>query len=277
VIGWDQVVGQNIPSVWLEAWYLLRANNPLGLFFSFIVGSALGSFSNVVIWRQPQGQSIVKPKSHCPHCKKPIPIKHNIPILSYFFLRGKTACCGESIAPRYPIVELIAAMVLGSLYLLSGWTLVFVFQSAFMILLLILSGIDLDHYRLPNALVATGAIISLLWMIFAPQQSWVDAGLGLVVGLAFGFLVMLVGKILKGQWSGMGDLKLSMVLGFAFGPERFVFLYLVAALAAVVYFIAKHNKISDRRVPMGPFFAIGAWVTIWIGSEVVYWYLNFWG
>jgi leader peptidase (prepilin peptidase)/N-methyltransferase len=168
-------------------------------------------------------------------------------------------------------------MMLASLYLLSGWTLTFVFQSAFMIILLILAVIDLDHYRLPNVLVGAGAIISLLWMIFAPQQTWGKAGLGLLAGLTFGFLVMLVGKLLKGRWSGMGDLKLSLVLGFAFGPERFVFLYLVAALAAVVYFIARRDKTTDSRVPMGPFFAIGAWVTIWIGSQVVYWYLNFWG
>lgn len=264
-----------VPMYWAEAWDLLRWGSALGLVFSVLIGASLGSFANVVIWRLPRGQSLVKPSSHCPHCGDPIPIWRNIPILSYFFQQGLATCCGKLISARYPIVEVLCAMVLGSLYILEGWTVTFAFTAAWMLLLVILAGIDLEHYRLPNVLLGSGLLISLIWMIVAPQQSWIQAILGLLVGSGFAGVTMLVGKLLRGQWSGLGDLKLAAVLGFTFGPGEFVIIFLLAAVTAALFGLVRARKEGERRVPMGPFFAIGTWVAILAGEEVVRWYLGF--
>lgn len=264
-------------TLWQDAWSLLHWGSPFGFAFSALIGAALGSFANVVIWRLPRGQSLIKPASHCPHCQVPILVRHNIPILSYFILKGRSACCDQPISPRYPIVELLGALILGTLYLLEGWTLTFVFQSLWMILLLILAAIDLEHFRLPNVLVGCGALLSLLWMLVTPEQAWTQAGFGLLLGLGFALAAIALGKVLKGQWSGLGDLKLAAVLGFTFGPGRFIILYLTASMAALVYAAARRKKPEGGRIPMGPFFALGAWVTIWCGEVIVRWYLGLMG
>jgi len=259
-----------------EVWNFLRFGSPIGLAFSFILGAVLGSFANVVIWRLPRAESLIKPVSHCPHCGIPIPPRYNIPILSFFILKGRSACCHQPIPSRYLIVELLCALIPTSLYFLQGWTADFLFASLWMILLVILAGIDLEHLRLPNPLVGFGAALSLLWMLTAPQQSWSQAGWGFLVGLGFSTVALLAGKIAVGKWSGFGDLKLAVVLGFTFGPGRFFVLYLCAALAALIYAAVRGSRLSKSRVPMGPFFALGTWVTIWCGEAIVRWYLGLW-
>ncbi|MBW2376310.1 MAG: prepilin peptidase [Deltaproteobacteria bacterium] len=78
---------------------------------AFAWGAAWGSFFNVAIYRWPRGMSVVSPPSHCPGCGVPIPVWNNVPILGWLFLRGKASCCGTSISPRYPMVELLAAVL----------------------------------------------------------------------------------------------------------------------------------------------------------------------
>lgn len=264
----------SMEAVWRSAWSPLHWGNPLGLLFSFVLGSALGSFANVVIWRLPRGESVIKPASHCPHCATPIPPKYNVPIISFLALRGRTACCSQPIAPRYFVVELLSALILSVLYLLEGWSLAFLFHSAWMLLLIMLSVIDLEHYRLPNVLVAAGAVVSLIWMLLEAEQSWAQAGWGLLLGLGVGAATMVAGRIMKGRWSGVGDVKLATVLGFTFGPGRFLLLYLIGSLAALVFAAVRRTSHRSDRIPMGPFFALGAWVVILCGAEIVQWYMG---
>jgi len=257
-----------------EIWQFLRWGSPLGWIFSFILGACLGSFANVVIWRLPRGQSLIKPGSHCPMCAAPIPMRRNIPILSYFLLQGKAPCCGNPISTRYLLVELFCALVLAALYLLEGWTLNFVFAGAWMILLIILAAIDVEHYRLPNVLVGCGTVLSLLWMLVRPGQSWSAAGLGLLAGLVVGAIMLLTARRVSGQWAGFGDFKLIAILGFAFGFGRFVILILSAAFAALLYGLLRRQQAAERRIPFGPFLAIGTWVAICCGETAVRWYLG---
>jgi leader peptidase (prepilin peptidase)/N-methyltransferase len=256
-------------------WQFLAWGSPLGFFYSFILGAVLGSFANVVIWRLPRGESLIKPGSHCPACGVPIPLWRNVPLLSYFFLKGQTACCDTALSVRYPIIELLCALILGALYLNQGWCANFAFSAAWMILLVILGAIDVEHYRLPNSLVVSGAVISLLWMLLVPQQSWLQAGFGTLLGLFLASAMLLAGKALAGRWGGFGDFKLTLVLGFTFGPGQFLVLYLTATITAMIYGLYRRRKSNDKRLPMGPFFALGAWITIWTGQALVDWYLGF--
>jgi leader peptidase (prepilin peptidase)/N-methyltransferase len=259
---------------WGYYWAVFKQAAPLGFSFSFILGAVLGSFANVVIWRLPRGESLLKPGSRCPHCGKPIPLWRNVPILSFYFLKGRAACCGYAIALRYPLIELLCGLIFATLYLNIGWTPDFPFLGAWMILLVILGLIDLDHYRLPNPLVILGVFLSVLWMILAPPHTWMQAGLGFALGLFLAVVMMLAGKIAAGRWSGFGDFKLTLVLGFTFGPGQFLILFLSATIAAMLYGLYRRKKTSEKRIPMGPFFALGAWVTIWVGQALMDWYLG---
>ncbi|MCX6641419.1 MAG: prepilin peptidase [bacterium] len=258
-----------------DAWLLLHFHSPLALFFFFLLGGALGSFANVVIWRFPRKESLLKPASHCLHCETPIPPKYNIPVLSYFLLRGRSACCGQVIPIRYPVVEFAGVLTTGALYWLYGLSLEFLFAGVWMLLLIILAGIDLEHFRLPNLLVGLAAVFSLIFQIVAPQQDWTLALWGALVGLCWSGLTLMIGKILKGRLSGVGDLKLAVVLGFAFGPGKFIFLYMIASVAALIYALLRLRSLQEKRIPMGPFFALGTYVAILWGDEVLRWYMRF--
>ena len=99
--------------------------NPSVLFacFAFLLGSFIGSFLNVCIWRIPRGESIVWPGSHCPKCNAPIRWFQNIPIFSWFALRGRCASCRKPISPRYLVLELIGGLLALLVYLQWGWPL----------------------------------------------------------------------------------------------------------------------------------------------------------
>lgn len=139
------------------------------LFFVFIIGLILGSFLNVVVHRLPQKGSLLFPPSHCPLCQKPLKWYHNIPLLSYLFLRGKCAFCGGRISPLYPLVELLSALILSLFYLKIDPhknLLTFLFMSYFGLNLLVLSIIDLKTKEIPDILslplVFAGWLLSLL-------------------------------------------------------------------------------------------------------------------
>ncbi|HEX7344283.1 MAG TPA: prepilin peptidase [bacterium] len=257
-----------------EIWNYLRGESPPGLALSLIIGASLGSFANVVIHRLPRRESLLQPGSRCPHCGAPISPLRNIPILSYFMLKGKTACCGNSIAPRYVVIETLCALALGSLYIVEGWNPRFGFAGAWAILLIILSAIDLEHYRLPNVLVGAGAMLSLLWMILAPEITWAQAGIGLVGALVISGVMLLTGRRATGQWGGWGDVKLIAVLGFTFGLGQFLLLILAASMSAMLFAAIRRKPAEGRRIPFGPFLAVGAWVAIWCGETIVRWYLG---
>src|SRR3990172_11488117 len=102
----------------------------------FVVGAALGSFLNVVIYRLPRGESIVTPRSRCPHCGTPIASHDNIPVLSFLLLRGRCRACGKPISPRYLVVELLTGVLLAALWVREGLGLGFAAGGVLALLLL---------------------------------------------------------------------------------------------------------------------------------------------
>ncbi|WP_457637820.1 prepilin peptidase [Oceanithermus sp.] len=163
--------------------------------FAFILGSIIGSFLNVVIYRLPEGKSIVHPPSHCPHCGHRLGALDMVPILSWLVFRGRCRYCGAPISPRYPLVEALT----GALFAAAAWLhpepdagLLFIW--AYTALLIALSFIDIDHYILPDSLTYGGLALGLVAAYFwgfpvgwreAWQGSFAAAGtLALIGGLA---------------------------------------------------------------------------------------------
>lgn len=261
----------------------------LGLF-----GLVFGSFANVVIWRLPRGESLSTPSSHCPRCAAPIAPYDNIPVLSWLLLRGRCRSCGEPIAVRYPLVELLSA----ALWLLAGAafgaTVRMVFAVALFYLLMVLSFIDLDHLRLPNELVGLLAAIGALGVVCStlsgspalPLVGIAPSGLlaspltaALAGALLGGVPVLLLAwgyRALRGRSGlGMGDVKLLAVLGVYVGPYVLLAL-MVGSIAGVVAGLsgARGERLLQRRIPFGPFLALGGVVAALAGPAVWHWYLG---
>ena len=198
-------------------WYLDAFSNlgPFGMPFhfwtvvAFILGSMVGSFLNVVIWRLPMGQSIVTPGSHCPKCQAMIPLRNNIPILSWFLLRGRGACCGEPISFRYPAVEMFTAAMFVAAWLIFGGDapLQALAVAVFVSGLIAASIIDFDHVIIPDEITYGGIVVGFLFSVLVPSlhetSSMIVAirrsGVGIFVGWGIVYGVLRLGKLMFGR------------------------------------------------------------------------------
>ncbi len=210
---------------------------PLGTLrvFAAFFGLIWGSFLNVVIYRVPQGMSVVRPGSHCPACGKPIRGYDNIPVLSFLILRGKARCCGAKMSWRYPVVELLGGAA--SLGVLEAVVLhlppetsllrascVYLSDFAIVMALIAAAFIDFEHMFLPDSITLPGTVLG----IFTASLRGMSI-VGALVGAAFGFLVVAIPfvwlyRAFRGrQGMGLGDAKLLMLAGAWIGLSGVLF------------------------------------------------------
>jgi leader peptidase (prepilin peptidase)/N-methyltransferase len=240
-----------------------------------LLGLVIGSFLNVLIWRVPRGESILRPPSHCPGCAAPIRPRDNLPVLSWLLLRGRCRACGTRISARYPLVELGAAVVFGVLAVRLGaaWSLpAFLYVAAVGIALAL---IDWDTRRLPNALTlpsyAVGAV--MLTGAAAADDSWsmlLRAGFGMVA--LFGLYFALAFVYPAGM--GFGDVKLAGLLGLylgwlGWGPwcvGAFAS-FLLGAIGGGIVIVTRRGG-RKTAIPFGPFMLAGALLAILVGAPL---------
>ncbi len=244
----------------------------------FIVGCCLGSFFNVVIHRLPLHQSIVQPGSHCPHCGQPIAFYHNIPLLSYLVLRGKSRCCGKPISLRYPLVEGLTGVLGLMLFHRFGWHAQFAIESCFAGLLILIAFIDLNTYLIPDVLSLLGIFIGLGSSFFSPSLSWLESLLGIILGGGFFYLVAVGYQYLRHQDGlGGGDIKLLAMIGAFTGWMGAFFAVLAASVVGTVIGLLvmwRGRKGLTTMLPFGPFLALGAISYVFWGQAFYLWYLN---
>src|SRR5690242_838320 len=130
----------------------------MGIAFLGAFGAAIGSFVNVLAYRLPRRESIVKPRSRCPHCETQIAGYDNIPVVSWFILRGRCRHCHAAIPVRYPLVEALTALLFVGVGLKIGLEDTLIPALAFTITLVAAAETDLEHRIIPNRLVATSAV-----------------------------------------------------------------------------------------------------------------------
>lgn len=218
--------------------------------FAGIFGLLWGSFLNVVIYRVPRGMSVVQPPSHCVACKAPVRAWQNVPVLSYVFLRGKTACCGAPLSARYPAVELIGGVLslaiveLVVLPLPHAQTTIgyagAVYLSSFALAmgLVATTFIDLEHFVvLPDQANFAGAVLGLATASLR-NLSYVDALVGAAVGFGVIWSINALYKLLRGR-TGMasGDAVLLGVLGAWFGWRGALFALMAGAVQGTIIII----------------------------------------
>jgi leader peptidase (prepilin peptidase)/N-methyltransferase len=181
-------------------------------------GLLIGSFLNVVVWRVPRGESIVRPPSACPACHALIRPRDNVPVISWLLLRGRCQACGCAISRRYPLVEASTALlfVLVGLRLGVTWALpAFVYLAAVAVALAL---IDLDTHRLPNAIVLPSyAVIGVLLLLASWGSGDWSAMWRALIGCAAMYAFYFVAMVVYPAGMGFGDVKLAGLLGLCLG------------------------------------------------------------
>lgn len=239
----------------------------------FVFGLIIGSFLNVCIWRLPRGQSIFFPGSHCPKCKTPIKWYDNIPLLSFMILRGQCRKCGNPIAWRYPLVELLTALLFLAANLIHPEA---YFNLFFVSALIVAFFSDLETGIIPDEIAYLGIPLGLLYA--AMTGSVGDSALGVALGLALLLAVQKTGEfIYKKEALGGGDIKLAMLFGAFLGWQYLLlalFLgYIFGALEAVALLALKFKKTGDY-IAFGPALCLGALVALFWGQPIIMWYLS---
>jgi leader peptidase (prepilin peptidase)/N-methyltransferase len=239
-----------------------------------LLGLILGSFLNVVAYRLPRGESLSMPASRCPGCDTPIKPYDNVPVLSWLLLRGRCRSCGQSIAWRYPLVELSTALLLALTVVVVGANKEVWLGLAFVLLLVPVTVIDFDFRIIPNKLMLAGTIVAPAILALTRPD---DIPEHLIAATAAGgFLLIALMAYPAGM--GMGDVKLAFVMGLFLGRDVGVALLvgLLAGSLVGIAIMARKGVAAGRKtyVPFGPFLAFGGIVGLLAGEPVVEWYLR---
>ena len=241
--------------------------------FIFLFGAAVGSFSNVCIYRLPKKLSIISPSSQCPSCSKGISPFDNIPIISFLMLRGRCRYCQSPISWRYPIIETITGLIFLSLYLNFRISPQFFIYALLIISLIIIAFIDLEHKIIPDVITFPGIIIGLAISIAMPHITLLNSFKGFVLG---GGLFYAIAIISRGGMGG-GDIKLIAMVGSFLGWKNVLLTIFLGSffgsIAGIALIILKKKNRKDM-VPFGPFLSLGAIVSIFFGRELIYLWLT---
>ncbi|OIQ24256.1 A24 family peptidase [uncultured Vibrio sp.] len=270
---------------------------------SVIFGLIVGSFLNVVIhrlpiimereWRQecadafpeykispPDGHySLSIPRSTCPKCNTQLRLIDNIPVISWLMLKGKCHQCANKISKRYPLVELLTAVLSGSVAYYLGPSYFSVALIFFTFILIAATFIDLDTMLLPDQLT-----LPLMWsgitlaLFQISPVSLQDAVIGAIAGYLCLWLVYWGFKIVTGkEGMGYGDFKLLAALGAWLGWQSLPMIILLSSLVGLVFGIIQlrlQKKGIDKAFPFGPYLAIAGWISLIWGEQIMSWYLS---
>jgi len=244
-----------------------------------IFGLLIGSFANVVIYRVPEGRSIVRPPSGCPACGSRVRTRDNIPVISWVVLRGRCRDCHAPISLRYPAVEALVGALFVGVGLRFGISWTGVGEAALAAGLVVLAFIDLEHLLLPKKIVyATLTVVAVVFVAGAATGTqWhrlLVAAISAVVPWALFFVINFVSP----RAMGFGDVRLALLIGFGLGWLGAGYAFLGFIVASVLGSVVGVTMIAlgkaGRRtpIPFGTFLAAGAVVAVLAGAPVVNWY-----
>jgi leader peptidase (prepilin peptidase)/N-methyltransferase len=237
--------------------------------FAGLFGAMIGSFLNVVVYRLPRRESLVRPASHCTACGVAVKPYDNVPLLSWLLLRGRCRNCSAPISKRYPLVEALTGLLCVGAVLAGGNTATIVLNVTFILLLVPIALIDVEHRVIPNRLTALGAILALTIGTALDPSGEPER---LIAGMAAGGTLLIAALAYPGGM-GMGDVKLAGVMGLFLGsavaPAMLLALFAGVLFGALI--VARKGTLVARKtaVPFGPFLAFGSLVAIFAGEPLV--------
>ena len=261
-------------------------------FFSTFFGACVGSFLNVCIYRIPRDESVVTPRSHCPHCNAKIPWHLNIPVLSWLCLRGKCATCKGPIAFRYTLVELLTAMICLTVFM--KWAapvamhmlpiphpLLIPVYWLFLAGLILGTFVDFEHFIIPDSVtiggMAAGPLLSALVPVLHGKELWWQGLFSSCIGMAVGFgLLYAVAEIgtkaFKKEAMGFGDVKLMGAIGAFLGWKAVLFTVFASSLLGSLVgllLMAFGGVKLQSRIPFGPYISAAAMIWVFWGHALV--------
>lgn len=275
--------------------------------FAGLLGLAFGSFLNVCVSRWPMGESIVQPASHCWACERPLRWWENVPLVSWFALRGRCRTCGAPISIRYLIAE-GAVAIAWAFAAWNGWnTTLPVAQIVglcfFLWLLVALAALDAEYLWLPDTITIPGIIVGFLWWLAQAEftgwrlhtlkQPWGDAGAiakrVLAIVIAAGIILAVRGLywlVRHREGIGLGDAKLMAMLGAWLGLSGALLAFgigvVLGALTALILLALPSPKEADEswaasKLPLGTFLCIGGVISALWGQPIIEVYLRWAG
>jgi len=276
----------------------------------FVLGLVFGSFLNVCISRIPRDQSIVAPRSHCTACGASIRWRDNIPLLSWIFLRGRCHDCGSRISLRYPAVELLLAILFTACYVWFGLSWLTLKSCVFSFLMVGSLFMDAETGLLPREFTYTGIVLSLVFALIAPRESWgtqvllnaygvhlsatwvsiLDSIFGALAGAGFFFVASGIYFLLrKRQGMGSGDFALMAMSGAFLGLKLTLLVIFLATLTASGYALvlivrqvghptsaapSVRELLRSGEIPFGVFISASSLAVAFFGEAVWRWYVG---
>jgi leader peptidase (prepilin peptidase)/N-methyltransferase len=246
----------------------------LAVALAAVGGLIVGSFLNVVVYRLPRGESLMRPRSRCPSCGTQLRTVDNIPVVSWLALRGRCHHCGAPVSARYPLVELATGALYVAVVATQDDAARIVLGLLLVTALVPITLIDLDHRIIPNRITGPAAIAALIAVAALDTDFLLEAVLAAVGGGGFFF----VAAVLYPRGMGMGDVKLAGMLGLYLGRAvaPAILIALIAGVVLGAAIIARKGAKEGRKtaVPFGPFLALGGMVAFFVGDELVDAYLD---
>jgi len=239
----------------------------------FISGLAAGSFLGVVAYRLPRKLSIVKPASFCPNCKKKIPFYDNIPLLSFIILRGKCRYCKNKIPLTSLLIEIITGILFLANYIFFGLTVKTIAGILLCSVLIVISFIDIDFKIIPNVIVLPFTLVGLIINIASDLRYWWMP----LAYCAGAFLFMLIIHLIYPRGMGMGDVKLSLMIGAFLVKDVIAALFLgflTGSIYGISLVIIKRRRLK-QAIPFGPFISLGSIISLFWGYNILKWYISF--
>lgn len=246
----------------------------------FLFGLLWGSFANVVIWRLPRGESVVKPRSHCPKCQHLVAWYDNIPVLSWIFLRARCRNCKTRISVRYPLVELLTGCAFAAVFSRFGFTWYTAELIVFVWSLITVSFIDLDHMILPDVFTLSGIVIGLVGAALnpLPERDFMSSLAGVLMGGGFLWFIAYIYYVWrKADGMGGGDIKLLAWIGAVLGWKAVPFVILASSVigSVVGIVLALRSKAGLKsEIPFGPYLALAAFLYLMGGDVIGLWYIG---
>lgn len=245
----------------------------------FVIGAVIGSFLNVCIYRVPRNLSIISPASRCPSCNMPIKFYDNIPFLSYILLGGKCRVCKAGISFRYPLVELLNAVLFVFVVWRFGFAWHTVIYGILCSALVVITFIDLDFQIIPDAITLPGILIGIVaGSLLMPDPFIRNSLLGFkasVIGLLAGGGLFYAIAVLSRGGMGGGDIKMMAMVGALMGWKSVLLTIFLGSLTGAVFGIflmISKGKGRKTKIPFGPFLALGTVITLFYGQEIFSWY-----
>jgi leader peptidase (prepilin peptidase)/N-methyltransferase len=258
-----------------------------------LFGLLIGSFLNVCIYRLPRDLSVIRPRSHCVECNQMVRAWDNIPVASYFLLRGKCRDCGARISWRYPVVELITGLLFAYFLWTDALTLLALRDCTFSALLVALFFTDLEERILPEQLTIGGIALGLLFSLVVPIGDGIGALFGLkgvwaslgdsvlgagVPAFILWFIGFAWGKLFKVDALGLGDVIMLSEIGAFLGLRATMLTLIIAAMVGsmigLIYVVIARKKLREFELPLGSFLSGAGILVTAFGAAIVHWYLS---